>query len=90
MRWEIPFGVVAIGVGVLVLYAAWANPPLDGGTLCSTAADHDVHVTGDWTVQYYNYCGGLYENFLLYFLGFTSVGFVLVGGGGATIREALR
>lgn len=77
-------------LGGYFLYAAWAHPPLQGGTLCGTSEGHGVHFTSDLALKYYNHCGGTYENFQLYLLGFTLVGVILIGGGTRTIHKTIR
>lgn len=90
MRWKLPFGLVAIGVGLFALYAAWAHPPFKGATLCGVVDSPGVHFAEDWALQYYNDCGGNYDHQHLYLYGFTAIGLTLVGGGAATIREVAR
>jgi len=90
MQWRLPFGAVAVVVGAFVLVAAWAEPPvLYASTACAVPEAPGVHLGTDWTVEYYNSCGGEYEYALGYFVAFTAVGLTLVGGGAATIREVL-
>lgn len=90
MMWRLPFGVVSIGVGVFLLYAALASFPFDPFTACLVTPSPGVHFSTDWTLQYRNACGGPYDYYRVYLLGFTLGGAILVGGGSATVREALR
>lgn len=90
MRWKLPFGLVSVGMGLFLLYAAWAEPPfLYASTLCEVDPNPGVHFGADWTIEYYSSCGSEFDYALLYFLGFTIVALTLVGGGAATVRETV-
>lgn len=90
MRWKLPFGLVSLGVGLFLLYAAWAEPPfLYASTLCYTPDSPGVHFGPDWTLEYFSSCGRQFDYAYPYLLGFTVVGLTLVGGGVGTLQESV-
>jgi hypothetical protein len=89
MEWKSVFAPVAIGVGMFFIYAAWGSFPFSSATACAVSPNPGVHFTESWTLDYYNACGGHYDNFWLYLLGFTTIGLILIGGGAGTLREAI-
>jgi hypothetical protein len=90
MKWNGLFGAVALGVGLFFLYAAWGSASIFEATSCAVSNSPGVHFTERWTLEYHNTCGGHYDHYLLYLLGFTVVGITLIGGGAKTMRELLR
>ena len=94
MKWKGLFGVVAVGVGIFFLYAAWGDlwdfwrhGTFFSATGCAVGNSDGVHFSQQWFLEYHNICGGAYDYFWLYFLGFTVIGAILIGGGTATLRE---
>lgn len=90
MKGKVFFGAVAVGVGLFFLYAAWASDAIFEATSCAVANSPGVHLTSRWTLEYHNICGGHYDSYLVYLLGFTIVGATLITGGTETIREVLQ
>ena len=93
MKWKGIFGLVAVGVGVFVMYAAWGSAwggTIFSATACAVGNPDGVHFTEQWTLEYHNACGGHYDYFLLYLMGLTAVGIILIGGGAETLRETMR
>ena len=89
LNWRIPYGLVTVFIGAFLLYAAWADPPLQGTFLCEQIGGlQTVHFRPDWTLEYSPGCG--YADYTYsFFIGFTAIGTLLIGGGIATIREVV-
>ena len=66
MKWKGIFGVVAVGVGVFAIYAAWGSAwggTIFSATACAVGNPDGVHFTEQWTLEYHNACGGHYDYF---------------------------
>lgn len=88
--WKPVHGILSTGIGVFLLYATWANPPIaKAATPCEPGTDTGVHFTEGWIIDYWNNCGGLYDNSLVYFVVFTIFGIVLVIGGVSLVKAEL-
>lgn len=91
-KFDIPFGITAVAIGGFLLYAAWANPPLAASTACGTSitTPQMVRFSPAFTLEYYNHCGGALDFQLLFLLGFTVVGIILIVGGGKSLKHIVN
>jgi|GEM_PF-2185184 len=90
MRWRLPFGVVAALVGVAFLYAAFGAFPIEpAASTNATCPPSNVHLDADWTLQYRDACGTPYPAFIPALLTLITIGGTLLGGGIATVRDAV-
>ena len=87
------YGVVGV-VGVVVLYAALAHPPVfdaRGSGAATGASDTGVHLDADGTIDYYHENSfTLYDNALPVFVVTAGLGFALFAKGSKELVEFAR
>ncbi|WP_075936878.1 hypothetical protein [Halosegnis longus] len=91
----VPFGIIAIIVGIWFIYAVFAPYPLepvnpDAGGTCEVTDSPGVHMTTDWTLKYRDACGDMYPYLPVYVIGFAISGILLIHGGARTVRDNFR